>query len=58
MYFETIEKAHGYIESLVGHHVDKTFEALDSAVNLYQEEQEEKGIDSFWSLHKFELVED
>ncbi len=58
MYFETIEEAHGYIESLVGLHVDKTFDALDSAVNLYQEEQEEKGIDCFWSLHEFQLVED
>lgn len=57
MYFETIEEAHKYIESLVGHSVEATFEDLDSAVNQYQEEQEEKGIDCFWSFHEFTLVE-
>lgn len=58
MYFETIEEAQKYIETLVGHPVEATFDALDAAVNEYQEEQEEKGIDCFWALHEFTEVDD
>lgn len=58
MYFETIEECHKYIVSLVGHDVDMDFDALDAAVTTYQEQQEEKGEDCFYSLHEFQLVED
>lgn len=58
LYFESLEELQRYVESLVGHPVEATFEALDSAISLYQEEQEEKGIDCFWSLHEFRLSED
>ena len=58
MYFENLKECHDYIVSLVGHDVDMDFGALDAAVNDFQEQQEEKGEDCFYSLHEFLLVED
>jgi len=55
-YFETIEEAQKYIESLVGHPVEATFDALDAAVDQYQEEQDSD--DVWFSFHEFELSDD
>lgn len=57
MYFETLKECHDYVVTLVGHEVDMDFDALNAAVNDFQEQQEEKGEDCFCSLHEFELVE-
>ena len=57
LYFETLDEAKKCIESIVGHEVEASVEAISKALDEYTEIQTEKGEDVFFSFHEFERVE-
>ena len=54
MYWVKIEDAAKHVSRIVGHEVEPTVEAIDEALENYQEEHE----DLFYSFHEFKVVED
>jgi len=55
-YWQTIEDAAKHISGIVGHEVELTVEAIDDALEDYQQEHEDD--DLFYSFHEFKVVDD
>lgn len=53
-YFESIEEAAKYVMKIVGHEVKHDFQAIDKALEKYQEDNE----DAWYSFHEFDIVDD
>jgi hypothetical protein len=56
LYYETIEEAAESVSGIVGHEVKATVEAIEEALNDYEEEHEDE--DVFYSFHEFQICED
>ena len=56
MYWVKIEDAAIHVSGIVGHEVEPTVEAIDEALEDYQEEHEDE--DLFYSFHEFTVVDD
>ena len=56
LYYETIEEAAKSVSSIVGYKVQSTVEAIEAALNDYEEEHEDE--DVFYSFHEFQICED
>jgi len=55
LYYETIEEAAESVSGIVGHEVKATVEAIEEALNDYEEEHEDE--DVFYSFHEFQICE-
>ena len=55
LYYETIEEAAESVSGIVGHEVKATVEAIEEALNDYEEEHEDE--DVFYSFHEFHICE-
>lgn len=55
LYYETIEEAAESVSGIVGHEVKATVEAIEEALNDYEEEHEDEDI--FYSFHEFQICE-
>lgn len=54
LYYETIEEAAESVSEIVGHDVAPTVEAIEEALNNYEEEHEDE--DVFYSFHEFDIA--
>ena len=55
LYYETIEEAAESVSEIVGHDVAPTVEAIEEALNNYEEEHEDE--DVFYSFHEFLITD-
>ena len=55
LYYETIEEAAESVSEIVGHDVAPTVEAIEEALNDYEEEHEDE--DVFYSFHEFLITD-
>ena len=55
LYFNTIEEAADSVSEIVGHEVAPTVEAIEEALNDYEEEHEDE--DVFYSFHEFLITD-
>lgn len=55
-YFETLEEAAKYVKEIVGHDVEATVKAIETALNKYMEEHEDD--DCYYYFHEFQVVND
>ncbi len=56
LYYNTIEEAAESVSGIVGHKVDATVDAIEKALDQYQEVHEDE--DVFYSFHEFSIGED
>lgn len=56
-YFETLEEAAKYVKEIVGHDVEATVKAIETALNKYMEEHEEED-NCYYYFHEFQVVDD
>lgn len=55
-YWEKIEDAAKHVSGIVGYEVEPTVEAIDDALENYQQEHENEEL--FYSFHEFKVVDD
>ena len=55
-YWEKVEDAAKHVSGIVGYEIEPTVEAIDDALENYQQEHEDE--DVFYSFHEFTVVED
>ena len=55
LYYKTIEEAAESVSEIVGHEVAQTVEAIEEALNNYEEEHEDEDI--FYSFHEFLITD-
>lgn len=53
LYYQTLQEAAESVSGIVGHHVEASVEAIEKALDEYEEETE-----TWYSLHKFNIVND
>ena len=57
-YWKTIEEAAKYVSNLVGYEIEPNTDAITTALDNYQNEQEQQGHEVFYSFHEFTEVDD
>lgn len=55
LYYETIDEAAESVSGIVGHHLEPSVDAIEKALDQYQEEHEDEDI--FYSFHEIQVLD-